>query len=173
MTPSPAWYGLIIDRTANASIEPTPTINASAWTQRDARPPTPPIARREDDRLFDEMVTEHGASLCAEHAALDADLAAIDAGDLTRVPGLIAPLHNHIDREENGLSPRPWPTWTTPSGTPLNNPNSWATRMLGVGRRHEHHPKTEWRWRVRHFGNGGRTHHPLRRTLDRSFDPCP
>jgi hypothetical protein len=110
MTPSPAWYGLIIDRTANASIEPTPTINASAWTQRDARPPAPPIARREDDRLFDEMVTEHGASLCAEHAALDADLAAIDAGDLTRVPGLIAPLHNHIDREESGLSPRPWPT---------------------------------------------------------------
>ena len=45
------------------------------------------------------------AKLNAEHDQLDADLEAIDAGDLTRIPTMIALLNNHIDREENGLFP--------------------------------------------------------------------
>jgi hemerythrin-like domain-containing protein len=69
-----------------------------------------PHTEREQNGLFAEMKTnemfiEHIASLCAEHDQLDADLAAIDAGDLTRVPALITLLNNHIDREENGLFP--------------------------------------------------------------------
>ena len=43
---------------------------------------------------------------CAPNTTeLDADLAAIDAGDLTRIPTMITLLNNHIDREENGLFP--------------------------------------------------------------------
>ena len=53
----------------------------------------------------DELFTEHVASLCAEHDQLDTDLEAIDAGDLTRIPTMIALLNNHIDRGENGLFP--------------------------------------------------------------------
>jgi hemerythrin-like domain-containing protein len=69
-----------------------------------------PHTEREQSGLFaemkaDEMFTDHIASLCAEHDRLDADLAAIDAGDLTRVPALITLLNKHIDREENGLFP--------------------------------------------------------------------
>ena len=69
-----------------------------------------PHTRREQLGLFaemekDELFTEHVASLCAEHDQLDADLEAIDAGDLTRIPTMIALLNNHIDREENGLFP--------------------------------------------------------------------
>src|SRR5664279_3317535 len=70
-----------------------------------------PHTRREQDGLFaemekDELFTDHVASLCAEHDQLDADLEAIDAGDLTRIPTMIALLNNHIDREENGLFPK-------------------------------------------------------------------
>ena len=36
---------------------------------------------------------------------MDADLEAIEAGDLTRIPTMITLLNNHIDREENGLFP--------------------------------------------------------------------
>ena len=69
-----------------------------------------PHTQREQDGLFaemkkDELFTEHIASLCAEHDQLDAELAAIAAGDLTRIPTMITLLNNHIDREENGLFP--------------------------------------------------------------------
>lgn len=69
-----------------------------------------PHTWREQVGLFaemtkDELFTEHIASLCAEHDQLDAELDAITAGDLTRIPGMITLLNNHIDREENGLFP--------------------------------------------------------------------
>jgi hemerythrin-like domain-containing protein len=69
-----------------------------------------PHTHREQVGLFaemakDELYTEHVASLCAEHDQLDADLAAITAGDLTRISAMITLLNNHIDREENGLFP--------------------------------------------------------------------
>ncbi len=69
-----------------------------------------PHTHREQVGVFAEMAknelfTEHIASLCAEHNQLDADLAAITAGDLTRVPTMLTLLNNHIDREENGLFP--------------------------------------------------------------------
>ena len=69
-----------------------------------------PHTHREQVGLFaemakDELFTEHVASLCAEHDQLDADLAAITAGDLTRISTMITLLNNHIDREENGLFP--------------------------------------------------------------------
>ena len=53
----------------------------------------------------DELFTEHVASLCAEHDRLDADLKAIEAGDLASIPTMLTLLNNHIDREENGLFP--------------------------------------------------------------------
>jgi hemerythrin-like domain-containing protein len=69
-----------------------------------------PHTHREQVGLFaemakDELFTEHVASLCAEHDQLDADLAAITAGDLTRISTMITLLNSHIDREENGLFP--------------------------------------------------------------------
>jgi hemerythrin-like domain-containing protein len=69
-----------------------------------------PHTRREQDGLFaemkkDDLFTEHIASLCAEHDALDAELELIAAGDLTRIVPMITLLNNHIDREENGLFP--------------------------------------------------------------------
>jgi hemerythrin-like domain-containing protein len=69
-----------------------------------------PHTRREQDGLFaemrkDELFTEHIASLCAEHAELDAELELIATGDLTRITAMITLLNNHIDREENGLFP--------------------------------------------------------------------
>ena len=69
-----------------------------------------PHTRREQDGLFaemkkDDLFTEHIASLCAEHDALDAELELIAAGDLTRIAAMITLLNNHIDREENGLFP--------------------------------------------------------------------
>jgi hypothetical protein len=69
-----------------------------------------PHTHREQVGLFaemakDELFTVHVASLCAEHDQLDADLAAITAGDLTRISTMITLLNNHIDREENGLFP--------------------------------------------------------------------
>jgi hemerythrin-like domain-containing protein len=69
-----------------------------------------PHTHREQAGLFaemakDELFTEQIVSLCAEHDQLDADLAAITAGDLTRVSPMITFLNNHIDREENGLFP--------------------------------------------------------------------
>ncbi len=69
-----------------------------------------PHTQREQDGLFAEMVkdelfTDHIASLCAEHDELDELLAGIELGDLTLVPGMLTLLHNHIDREENGLFP--------------------------------------------------------------------
>ena len=53
----------------------------------------------------DDMFTEHIDSLCAEHEVLDSELAAVAAGDLSRVEPLLTLLANHIDREENGLFP--------------------------------------------------------------------
>jgi hemerythrin-like domain-containing protein len=69
-----------------------------------------PHTRREQDGLFaemkkDELFTEHIASLCAEHDALDAELELIAAGDISRIVAMITLLNNHIDREENGLFP--------------------------------------------------------------------
>jgi len=69
-----------------------------------------PHTHREQMGLFaemekDQLFTEHIASLCAEHDQLDAELDAITAGDLSRIPSMITLLNNHIDREENGLFP--------------------------------------------------------------------
>ena len=69
-----------------------------------------PHTRREENGLFaemkkDELFTEHVASLCVEHAELDSELEAIEAGDLTSIPKMLTLLNNHIDREENGLFP--------------------------------------------------------------------
>jgi hypothetical protein len=69
-----------------------------------------PHTQREQDGLFEEMAkdelfTEHIASLCGEHHELDEFLAGIELGDLTLVPAMLTLLHNHIDREENGLFP--------------------------------------------------------------------
>ena len=69
-----------------------------------------PHTRREENGLFaemkkDELFTEHVASLCAEHAELDRELEAIQAGDLASIPKMLTLLNNHIDREENGLFP--------------------------------------------------------------------
>ncbi len=69
-----------------------------------------PHTQREQDGLFaemskDELFTAHIASLCAEHRELDVLVAAITAGDLGRIPDMLTLLHDHIDREENGLFP--------------------------------------------------------------------
>ncbi len=69
-----------------------------------------PHTEREQDGLFaemrkDELFTEHIASLCAEHDELDSLLTAIDGGDIERISEMLTLLHNHIDREENGLFP--------------------------------------------------------------------
>ena len=69
-----------------------------------------PHTHREQVGLFaemekDELFTEHVASLCAEHDRLDAELDAIEAGDLASIPTMLTLLNNHIDREENGLFP--------------------------------------------------------------------
>ena len=69
-----------------------------------------PHTRREEYGLFaemkkDELFTDHVASLCAEHAELDSELEAIEAGDLASIPKMLTLLNNHIDREENGLFP--------------------------------------------------------------------
>ncbi|MEO5832877.1 MAG: hemerythrin domain-containing protein [Nakamurella sp.] len=53
----------------------------------------------------DELFTEHIDALCGEHATIDRELAAIAAGDLSRVQPLLTLLADHIDREENGLFP--------------------------------------------------------------------
>lgn len=44
-------------------------------------------------------------SLCAEHTALDAALAAVRGGDHASFPAFELALRHHIDREENGLFP--------------------------------------------------------------------
>ena len=69
-----------------------------------------PHTRREQDGLFaemkkDELFTEHIASLCAEHDALDAELELIAAGDLTRILTINTLINNHIDREQTGVFP--------------------------------------------------------------------
>jgi hemerythrin-like domain-containing protein len=53
----------------------------------------------------DEEFTEHVGSLCAEHTALDAALAAVRGGDHASFPAFELALRHHIDREENGLFP--------------------------------------------------------------------
>ena len=53
----------------------------------------------------DEEFRENVRSLCAEHTALDAALAAIRAGDHASYPAFDLSLRHHIDREENGLFP--------------------------------------------------------------------
>ncbi len=69
-----------------------------------------PHTTREQDGLFaemrkDELFTEHIGSLCAEHDALDDMLATIEGGDIDGIAGMLRLLHDHIDREENGLFP--------------------------------------------------------------------
>jgi hypothetical protein len=69
-----------------------------------------PHTAREELGLFaelrrDEEFTDHVDSLCDEHDDLDALLAAVAGGDLTRVPVLVDLLRRHIDHEENGLFP--------------------------------------------------------------------
>ena len=53
----------------------------------------------------DGVFTERVASRCAEHTEPEVELAAIVAGDVTRIPPMLTMLNNHIDREENGLFP--------------------------------------------------------------------
>ena len=53
----------------------------------------------------DPEFTDHVASLCAEHADLDAGLARIRAGEHASYPSFDRSLRLHIDREENGLFP--------------------------------------------------------------------
>ena len=69
-----------------------------------------PHTRREQNGLFaemakDDLFAEHIASLCAEHDELDVLIRSIEGGDLSRIPEMLTLLHNHIDREENGLFP--------------------------------------------------------------------
>lgn len=53
----------------------------------------------------DDEFTEHIASLCAEHASLDAALIAIAEGSWDGFLAFERALRNHIDREDNGLFP--------------------------------------------------------------------
>ncbi|MBK7274349.1 MAG: hemerythrin domain-containing protein [Dermatophilaceae bacterium] len=67
-------------------------------------------AHREEVGLFrvlarQEEFTSEVTTLCGEHGSLDAQLAAIVAGDLDAVNPLIDALRDHINREENGLFP--------------------------------------------------------------------
>lgn len=52
-----------------------------------------------------EQFTEHIDSLCGEHESLDAQLAAVRAGDHALVDAFLHDLRHHIDREDNGLFP--------------------------------------------------------------------
>ena len=52
-----------------------------------------------------EQFTEHIDSLCGEHTSLDAQLAAIRAGDHGRFEEFMHDLRHHIEREDNGLFP--------------------------------------------------------------------
>jgi hypothetical protein len=53
----------------------------------------------------DAEFTDHVGRLCAEHTALDEQLAAIRDGAHTAFPAFERALRAHIDREENGLFP--------------------------------------------------------------------
>lgn len=69
-----------------------------------------PHAHAEEVGLFtvmarDDEFTEHIASLCAEHASLDAALIAIAEGSWDGFLAFERALRNHIDREDNGLFP--------------------------------------------------------------------
>jgi hemerythrin-like domain-containing protein len=69
-----------------------------------------PHTEAEERTLFAELredpeFTEHIDRLHGEHAAIDAALALIEAGDLTGVPAFVHLLRRHIDHEENGLFP--------------------------------------------------------------------
>jgi hemerythrin-like domain-containing protein len=91
----------------------------------------------------DDMFTEHIDSLCAEHEVLDSELAAVAAGDLSRVEPLLTLLANHIDREENGLFPaaltfldnEQWDdlqeTGTVDASAPTGSPHAHAPGAAG------------------------------------------
>ncbi|OFS16057.1 MULTISPECIES: hemerythrin domain-containing protein [Kytococcus] len=53
----------------------------------------------------EEHIADHVDDLCAEHDALDAQLARIRTGDLAGVDAFVRQLRNHMDRENNGLFP--------------------------------------------------------------------
>ncbi|MDO5503281.1 MAG: hemerythrin domain-containing protein [Actinomycetia bacterium] len=53
----------------------------------------------------DSEFTDHIASLCAEHASLDAALLTIAEGSWDGFLAFERALRNHIDREDNGLFP--------------------------------------------------------------------
>jgi hemerythrin-like domain-containing protein len=102
-----------------------------------------PHTRREENGLFaemkkDDLFTDHVASLCAEHAELDSDLDAIDAGDLTRIPTMITLLNNHIDREENGLFPAALAYLDDTQWDTIHRPELMDAPQQGHPHPHEH-----------------------------------
>ncbi|SDP47135.1 Hemerythrin HHE cation binding domain-containing protein [Nakamurella panacisegetis] len=108
-----------------------------------------PHTELEEQGLFaemraDDMFSEHIESLCAEHEAIDAGLAAVEAGDLSRVGPLLTLLANHIDREENGLFPAALAYLDDEQWNHLHEVGGVA-REVGVGHDHldagsaEHH----------------------------------
>lgn len=69
-----------------------------------------PHTRAEEVGVFsvlarDEEFTEHVRQLCAEHAALDAQLRRIRDGRHEEMHAFEIALREHINREENGLFP--------------------------------------------------------------------
>ncbi len=84
----------------------------------------------------DELFTEHVASLCAEHAELDTELEAIEAGDLASIPKMLTLLNNHIDREENGLFPAALAYLDDTQWDTIHRPDL----MNGPQDGHPHHP---------------------------------
>jgi hemerythrin-like domain-containing protein len=86
-----------------------------------------PHASLEERGLFmelrrDELFTEHVDMLCAEHVTIDAEVDAIVAGDLSRIPVLVAMLQDHIDKEEIGLFPVAAQTLTGAQWDRLHSP---------------------------------------------------
>lgn len=69
-----------------------------------------PHTRAEEVGLFtvlarNELFGEQIRRLCSEHTELDAQLAAIAAGDVALVDTFVYALREHVNREENGLFP--------------------------------------------------------------------
>lgn len=107
-----------------------------------------PHTHREQDGLFaemekDELFTEHIASLCAEHDKLDADLDAISAGELSRIPTMITLLNNHIDREENGLFPAALAFLDDDQWDTIQRPELMDEGHAGRAAHEHHHPSAK------------------------------
>ncbi len=69
-----------------------------------------PHTQAEEAGLFtvlarDEVYADHIATLCGEHASLDALLAAVAPGEPATMARFEDALRDHIDKEDNGLFP--------------------------------------------------------------------